>query len=536
MTGGLERGFYSLLFLARALAKRRIFTPIRLCAVSTGLHDVTGDELLCPANAPLLGVLRTVAQEYPNIAASSIDVILPATGSAGENGLAERLIGEFGAATAEPIVAYRGARRWVQRFTPHELPPVPPEREVLRERGVYLITGGLGALGLSFAEHLAWTCRARLVLTSRTPFPEETEWTAVLSDPGADDATRHRIRALQALRDHGADVVVVTADVTDAAQLQGAVASARNRFGAIHGVIHAAGVMTERAIRTVTEASRDDCEAQFAPKVHGTLHLARALDGIDLDFCVLTSSIAAILGGLGFAGYAGANAFLDAYARWRRQARAGGWISVNWDAWSVGGGVRFGDHLTDLAISPQEGVELLRRILSSAAWPQIVVSTTSMAARVERWVRGGVAAHRQTAADNGCHARPTLRTAYAAPENAVQQAVAAVWQDAFGLDRIGIDDDFFELGGHSLLAVRIGSLLRELFHVDVPLRAFFETPTIAVVSEKLVAIGEESGIDVQRIAGVVCQIGQLSPAEVESMLAERTAPPDDGALSVAVSA
>ncbi|HEV7514700.1 MAG TPA: SDR family NAD(P)-dependent oxidoreductase, partial [Thermoanaerobaculia bacterium] len=181
-----------------------------------------------------------------------------------------------------------------------------------RERGVYLVTGGLGGLGMTFARHLAETVKARLVLVSRTARP---------------DAGDPRLLELERL---GAEVMVVAADVGDPVAMATVVAAARERFGAIHGVVHAAGLPGGGLI----QIKRPEAAAEvLAPKLQGTLVLERALGGERLDFFLLCSSINAVLGGFGQVDYCAANAFLDAFARSRAGRRGTFYVAVGWDRW-----------------------------------------------------------------------------------------------------------------------------------------------------------------------------------------------------------
>ncbi|MBD0320579.1 MAG: SDR family oxidoreductase, partial [Gemmatimonadetes bacterium] len=179
----------------------------------------------------------------------------------------------------------------------------------------------LGGIALEVAEELARTARARLVLVGRTPLPPRAEWGR------ADDRC---IRRVQRLEELGAEVMVAGADVTDAAAMRAVVAEARARFGALHGVIHAAGVLEDGLIQGKTP---ETAARVLAPKVAGTMALDAALEGIDLDFFIAFSSRGSITGVAGQVDYAAANAFLDAFAQ-RKAAHDGiPAVSINWSAW-----------------------------------------------------------------------------------------------------------------------------------------------------------------------------------------------------------
>jgi acyl transferase domain-containing protein len=174
-----RRGVFSVLRLLQALGKHDVAQPIRLAVVTGGAHDVTGEEPLHPEKAMVSGLLGVLPRELLHAAVQSIDLGV----AGGGDRAVERLLAEVTAPVADAVVAHRGIHRLVRRFEPIE---VPRGTTRLRERGVYLITGGLGGVGLTIAQHLARTARARVVLTSRTAFPPREEWPRWLEEPRSD--------------------------------------------------------------------------------------------------------------------------------------------------------------------------------------------------------------------------------------------------------------------------------------------------------------------------------------------------------------
>ena len=319
--------FESLLFLAQAFLSDE--QPVELTVVSNNLQQVAGEAELQPEKALLLGPCKVIPRELPHVRARSVDVVLPAAGSWGEARLHEQLLGEIAAPPGDAVVAYRGADRWVQTFDPVRLGP-PAKRGWLREGGVYLITGGLGGIGLELGEHLARAVRARLVLVGRAPLPPRNEWTSFLAAHDSTDATSRKIRRVQAMESLGAEVVTESADVTDHDQMKAVVARARERFGAVHGVVHAAGSIDDMLMVLKTpEAAR----SVIAPKVQGALVLDSVLQGAPLDFFVLFSSVSSLLGLQGQVDYTAGNAFLDAFAQQRTQRDPSRTVAINWGAW-----------------------------------------------------------------------------------------------------------------------------------------------------------------------------------------------------------
>jgi phthiocerol/phenolphthiocerol synthesis type-I polyketide synthase E len=325
-----DRGFWSLLYLAQACGRQGLTTPLALLAVASGLQRVRGEERpLCPEKATLLGPVLVIPREYPHIRAACVDVELPAADSALDE-LAARLVAEAAGRLPDAVVALRGDQRLARDFEPARIEASPPERLRLRTGGVYLVTGGLGGIGLTFAEFLAREHQAKLALLGITALPPRDAWESWVAEHGERHRTSQRIRKVQELESAGAEVLVIACDVADAAQVQAAVAAVRERFGAIHGVIHAAGLAGGGVIQL---KAAHTAAAVLAPKRRGTRCLEAALRGTPLDFMVLCSSTIALAGGLGQVDYCAANSFLDAFAH--AAAAAGGppTVSINWGAW-----------------------------------------------------------------------------------------------------------------------------------------------------------------------------------------------------------
>jgi acyl transferase domain-containing protein len=486
-TAASERGLFSLLHLLQALERPPGIGPLELTVVSSGLHDVIGREPLSPEKAPLLALALVAPQEYHDLRCRSLDL---ESGPGDPAVVGATLLGELASGALDPVVAYRGAKRWTRLFEP--LPNEESEGPLARVRpeGTYLITGGLGNVGFVAAAALARAGRTKLVLLGRSSLPPREGWSRWLPGHPPGDATSVRIRRIQALEEWGAEVLALAADVGDPRQVQRAVSEARARFGDIHGVIHAAGLLGPESFAPIQDLSRADCERLFAAKVRGLLALEEALAEPALDFWLLTSSLSTVLGGFGYAAYAGGNAFLDHFAAERGRRAPGRWISVDFDQWRFAGGDRGGvpggDDPAATAITPPEGLRLLEHLLRLGASGQVVVSTTPLGDRLARWVGPGDRGPRPvTAVAAGASVlrpRPALATAYVAPRDEPERTLAGMFEELLGVGPVGIHDNFFELGGHSLFAARALSRVRTAFDIALPLSAFFEAPTVAVLA------------------------------------------------------
>jgi NAD(P)-dependent dehydrogenase (short-subunit alcohol dehydrogenase family) len=302
-----------------------------------------------PLQALLLGPIRVAPKEIPTLRTRLVDVDRLAQEGPLEPALLDQLVAEIATPSDEVVVAYRGGTRYVEGFE-----RIPPLRDSpgsgLRDGGVYLVTGGLGGLGLVAAHAIASKVRPRLALVGRTGLPPAEERSRWLAEHSAHDKISRAIREIAALEAAGAEVLVLSGDVADPAQTKSLVERVRARFGRVDGVIHAAGVLDDGPL---LGRDRERSESVLAAKVYGTFALDEALAGESLDFFVVFSSISAVLGVPGQTDYTAANAFLDAFARERSRRRAGGrTLSLAWGAWrdvgmaaELAGAARYGEVL-----------------------------------------------------------------------------------------------------------------------------------------------------------------------------------------------
>ena len=353
----LEHGFYSVFFLAQALGDENVPRPLHITVVTTGMQQVRDEALRYPEKATVLGPIKVMPRELPGVTCSTIDLDLTTaeapllqellttmmrTGIERLNGKPAKVASPVEQAVellerdllAEPgnsLIAYREGRRYVQEYQRHLLAATAHEVPApLRERGVYLITGGLGGIGVTIAETLARRVKARLVLLARTELPPRADWDGWLARRGPTDKSSRvilRVRDLEAL---GAEVMVAAADVTNLEQMQAVIGEVKKRFGGLNGVVHTAGVVRDNLIQLKTEL---DVQDVFAPKVHGTVVLDALLkEAQGLDFMVLFSSTSALIAPAGQVDYVAANAFLDAFARVRSRTQRT--VAINWGIWN----------------------------------------------------------------------------------------------------------------------------------------------------------------------------------------------------------
>ncbi len=480
-------GLYSLVFLAQALGQQNITEPIKLMVVTSNVHDVTGSEILCPEKATILSPCKVIPQEYPNISCCCFDIVLADSRHKPSQKHIDYLLAEFTAQLNDNVIAYRGNHRWVQTYEPIRLNENITGKTRLREKGVYLITGGLGGVGLVLAEYLAKTVQAKLVLLGRKGLPEKDQWQEWLETHDEEDSISRKIRKVQEIETLGAEVLAIAADVANEEQMQKAIAKTSERFGKINGVIYAAG-NTEEAHCAIEETSQSLAQLQFNSKVFGIFVLEKVLQQQDLDFCQFTSSLASILGGLGFISYSAANIFMDAYIQKYNQNKSCSWISVNWDGWEIKEqqNIEIEANLSKYSITSQAGVEVFERLLKLNEVSQVLVSTSDLEARIQQWIKLESLRNKDFSNNENSsflYSRGNLQTDYVPARNQIEEIVAKTWEKALGIEKIGIHDNFFDLGGDSLISVQVISQLQKELNVQIPVVSIYNRPTISSLVE-----------------------------------------------------
>jgi acyl transferase domain-containing protein len=495
----LDRGVLSAMHLVQAIEECSSTREVEFNLVGDRAYSLLGERISSAAAGALNAFCTVIPLECPNITCRAIDVDL-----ASNSELAvQQIVGELLSIPSNETVAYRGSARWIQQYEPAPFEPAlkggikPSKNEqqiALKTGGSYLITGGLGGVGLVFAEHLARRTKGQIILTSRSPLPPRTQWDALLQSAETPDTLKRKLRGVQSIEALGASVLVLEADPVDLTAMRRLLADVQRELGPIHGIIHAAGMAGAGIIQA---KQRDQALAVLAPKVHGMEWIRECLADPELDFVMLASSISAVLPSVGLSDYAAANAYLDGFAAAFDNPLGTRVISVNWDTWQeVGMAVDIAlpaglshlreEHLKHGILS-REATDVFDRILLSPV-SQVVVSTRNLHA-LQRAIRNAIQDLRTsshsfgTVAVSNAHSRPDLPENYAPAEDEVEQAIVSIWQDLLGIEPIGIHDDFFQLGGHSLLGTQVLARIRELLKVNLSLRDIFEAVTPAELAQ-----------------------------------------------------
>ncbi|BCH12646.1 hypothetical protein MesoLj131c_69040 (plasmid) [Mesorhizobium sp. 131-3-5] len=445
----LLRSYHAILDLARVLSTLTFQSPVDVWIVGDRMVQV-GEEPVDPEKACVFGPAIVLPQENPIVDCRVVDLNIE------DPGVTDRLVSEIGrdVPSSDGVVALRGNRRWVLHFPEVALSEqTPGGGEALRPEGVYLITGALGKIGLSLTEHLV-TLGATVIAITRRAVPER------LDRKSADSW----VRRLAALDSAKGQVILHQADVSDFNSLLQALDTTVRAFGRIDGIFHAAGLADLRFLSEMEDAT---FVSEFASKVVGTRNLYSAIKRIQSthsqipEFVFLFSSLASILGGLAMADFAAANRFMDAFARQMPGKLGVRWINSNWDDWDYfyGGQVTSAYETSkarELALSPDEGIDIIKRILATVDNSQVIIATRPLPARIRQWVdqiriimtddsdRENTAPPKEAGKDKEVISDDDQKDVFL---NDVKSLLKA--------EEIGLNDNFFEIGGDSLLAIAL---------------------------------------------------------------------------------
>lgn len=473
----LLQGPYSLLFFIQTFNEVYIDKPLKILVTTTQIYNVMGDEDLSPAKATILGPCKVIPQEQNNIAIKLVDLEYH---TALDPGLLSMLGLELETISSHDFkqeIAYRGQYRWIKKLKPCDKEIQTSQNNRIKKHGVYLITGGLGGIGLSLAEFLAKTYNANLILISRSKFPLENTWNDYIENENNKQSSFFpKIKKLLEIKKYALSLRIESVSIEDIVQLSSILKKIKVTFNQIHGVIHAAGVAGGGLSQLKTP---EIYEKVLTPKLIGTANLIQYFQNEALDFFAFMSSITSVTGFPGQIDYCSANAVLDSYANRDNNFKYPVFcIGMNWLAWrEVGMAAESQTLLLDLdennSIGVQEGCRLFEKMIHSQL-NQVII----------------------TKDDLNLYEPPLISApneeSYVLRHSSIVEALLHLWKQILGIEQIDIDDDFYELGGHSLLAVSLLSKIRHQFDVRIPSTTLFEVKTIRGLATLLESYNQEN--------------------------------------------
>jgi len=473
--------FKSLLFLIQSISKAKISEHLQLRVISNNTQEVNGNEKLDPEKAAILGLCKVIPQEYPNISCQCIDIALNNRRDTEnkqedyESNVIDKLLDELTSVSSDMVVAYRYRHRWVQTFEPVCLESTVDEKIPLRKQGVYLFPGGLESVEVVLAEYLTKNFQAKLIFIEDFTFPEKDNLWQWLETHPQDNEVSYKIQQLLALEELGAKIVLLRADTTDYEQMYQTLAS--ENVGKINGVIYSTGIKREHIFASIPEIAEVELEDLLESQRRKVIVLEQVLKDLNIDFCIIFSSLSSILGGFGLGLYSAVNQFIDTFTNRHNQKNSLPWYLINWDKLQLNTNQKETPleqiSGSELAITTIEAVEVFKRVFSLKGRTQVILSRVDINARKIYAISLDSLVNSKSTNQldlSSRYSRPNLNNSYVAPTNELEKQITEIWQEVLGIVEVGIYDNFYELGGDSLIATQLVSRLRGRFPVELPLR------------------------------------------------------------------
>ncbi|WP_438431721.1 SDR family NAD(P)-dependent oxidoreductase [Gorillibacterium sp. sgz500922] len=510
-----ETGVYSLFYLTRSMLKHeRTQETMRIHLLTAHVHPIRErEDRLQPENATLIGLGKVVYQEYPHLQCKAMDL----DDSTGARDILPELF--TNAKTYQS--AYRDGKRYVEVFREVNVEQAEPRELEWKPSGVYVITGGMGGIGLEMAKYISASTPVTLALINRTPFPDRGDWNTYL-DSGDNERIQTAITCLLEIESKGSRVECIPADVSDLQEMDAVLRSLRERYGRINGVIHGAGIAGAGYVLTKDIAVFTNV---MKPKVEGTWILDRLTREDPLDFFVMHSSGVSLIGEAGQGDYVAANSYMDAYASYMNgQGRNS--LTVNWVSWKDAGmSVRYGINVDTIfkAITAQQAVTGLEAVMRKKVSRVLIgeineskeyltlfpVLPFRLSDRLNAFIHMKLGAdlldgenqvisngkYDAAMVDNGkLIILPKGKAMQSKPRTAAseillkgrdnnsytdtEQQIARIFNEILGHDEIDIYASLFELGGDSVLLMRIHRMVDRLYPGRLKIADLFEFPSV----------------------------------------------------------
>ncbi|MFN6534741.1 MAG: SDR family NAD(P)-dependent oxidoreductase, partial [Nostoc sp. EkiNYC01] len=511
----IQKCVSSVLDLLQALAKRQQLISARLWLVTQGTQ-VIGEHSgeIAIAATPLWGLGGVIAMEYPEIWGGLVDL----DPSSSPADAAASLLAKLPTMILGDRVAWRHQQWYSARLVRSQISPVAAKSLKFTPEGTYLIAGGLGALGLQIARWCVEQGARHLVLLGRS-FPSESAQATI-----------------RELEETGTQITVVQADIAQAKQLQPALTALQTP--PLRGIIHAAGVLDDGML---LQQNWERFARVMAPKIQGAWNLHTLTLDQPLDFFVLFSSTACILGAPGQSNYAAANAFLDALAHYRQKQGLVA-TSINWGPWAeIGMAASFGQRLAaegiDL-IPPNQALQLLKHFLQQRVC-QVTVLPINWTQFLQRFPTGQEPAYFSELLEDRQNQPSQLQQHLKATSvNEWKSLLVAHITDELtsilGLNPSQTLDPlqgFATMGMDSLTAVELRNRLQKTLDKSLPSTLTFNYPNIDALATYLVKTLDNQNIPPETNPTsvnpsqslTVTQIKQLSEEQVESMIDQELA-------------
>ena len=487
----LDHGFFSTFYTLKGFLKQIKSQNVKLILVSEYANEVSENQkYIFPENAALFGLGLVASQEYSNIKCTCIDIDDIASM---KNVYEEILAGDDALK-----VAYRDGKRFVEVIEDLNIEEYKDKKILLKSSGIYIITGGTGGIALEIANFLVSNNKnIKLALLSRTKLPEHCEWKHL--EENANETKRSDVvKKILSLEKKGAEIEYISVDVSQEEDLTEVIHTLKQKYGKINGIIHCAGVADGGLI---ISKEKNKLKRVIDPKIYGTWLLDKLTQKENLDFFILFSSLASIIGGIGQGDYSAANAFLDSFG-YLRNRRGLYTLTINWSGWrDTGMAKNFGVNVDTVykIMDTSKAIGAFQKVFSKNV-TKVIIGELNYEYDLFQKNETLLNFFSDGIKEN---VREYLKKASKiVPQNSVQKDVkligkdkyseiemkiALIWQEVLGYEELNVHDNFFEIGGDSILIIKVHSMIEIAYPGKISVTDLFAYPTIAKLSEHILS-------------------------------------------------
>ncbi|MFD1989557.1 SDR family NAD(P)-dependent oxidoreductase [Paenibacillus nicotianae] len=473
---------------------------IKIVPIIKHCFEITGkEEYLDPNGATIFGLCKSLNRMFKNVSACCIDNDNHTTWNT--------IVDEICAISNKDIINYRHNQRYQEALT-ETMTHVENEPVIIKDNGIYIISGGLGGIGFETAMEM--TRRAQdisLILIGRSEIPNYSEWNTIVREHPHSNTTE-KIERIQQLQSQAKHAEYYAADISNKQAVEAIIKDVNKKYGQINGVIHGAGISGGT---TFEEINEEYIQNMLLPKVIGTSVLDHATREQNLDFFLMFSSISTIFSSADLTGYVAGNMYLDSYSHYRKKISKGKSITVNWATWSETGMALKDNFTIDTlfqTIKTKEAIQALFKVLSQNS-SSTVIARLNLKDKISLLLKT-YPLQLSTKINNALQQNEPINTSHSLSDEIksskeyedIENTLIKVCCKNLGYETLDINNNFFELGANSILLAIIYKDLNELFPNMLQVTDLFAYPSVnllaAHISNKMsqYTINTQSSIDI----------------------------------------
>lgn len=526
---GINRLLRSNFCIIKAILNNYIRYNIHMLFVTLKGAVVNGEEEVVYAlNHAVTGMGKSVHDEYQNIFVNAVDC--------DEQVKLSSLLTELNNPSKTYLTAYRNDKCYTQKMKTYEYSEDISKRDLgLKDNGVYVITGGMGGMGLAFTRYLfGLNPTIKIKLLNRSYSEQE-----ILDGTTPMDARfKNKLKRIEELRSREASIEIIKADITEYEVLEHVIEQIRKTEGHIDGVIHTAGIAANGFLMN---KEWDEFRKTLNPKITGTWNLLQLIKDDKPDFFVMCSSLASVYGAPGQIDYVAANAFLDSFTDTCRLNGIPS-LTINWTGWKESGMAM--DHNVEEAqslfkfMSDEEGAVsmafamktgLSRLLIGKINYNAYMMQREMLEGKIElpdnleeKMREIGVISQAQINLSDIVITGKSIEQL-----TEVEKDIIVCWGRILGVREIDIHDKFFESGGNSLLAANFQKEIEKKYPSCLSISDIFSCSTVERISEfidnqvnktieklKIEELGKEEEHDIDDDLNIEQLVEQLSEGKI----------------------